>query len=497
MTALKNRRPVQYKVNMSIKVSTEFLDNKRTANDRWESSQKKKNKSAFRVIDNPNSDLSTFQNRRTTKSQSGESQASFLMIQAKIRTERSESMELIPACVPESVGFEIENILHSSFGHSKPTYNLETDFRNKNKKPGIKKPSPQKKKSPRTLSTEDLHPNLLPEDYLDEVISQYFNNDSSSDDQHSGKKISTSRRESLNKYFSDNSSNEDDNEEEDDYIQEKIIEEGEPVKPAKNKIKTDEEIESEYKHIIFGAKKRKGPRLGLGSPKKKKKASKERGCKARDEKDDKTFTKPLKIEKLIMKKERKLEDKPAIFDNNGNNKGKTIKTETEPSHNKFSNMLPCKTNDLTLQNREDNLTQKWAGKRASTKAIDRSKLLLSGKKLFTSPKIEDVTGKYSKEEELVTCGICHLLDPPVDPSVPQSSVETTEWVGCDCYRWFHKSCTQLTKFTEKFSCKSVRMRCQEPASAAPEPVTPPAVLQVAILRFIRDRDVSFIEDLLW
>merc|ERR1719210_1694294 len=70
-------------------------------------------------------------------------------------------MELIPACVPESVGFEIENILHSSFGHSKPTYNLETDFRNKNKKPGIKKPSPQKKKSPRTLSTEDLHPNLL------------------------------------------------------------------------------------------------------------------------------------------------------------------------------------------------------------------------------------------------------------------------------------------------------------------------------------------------
>ena len=497
MTALKNRRPVQYKVNMSIKVSTEFLDNKRTANDRWESSQKKKNKSAFRVIDNPNSDLSTFQNRRTTKSQSGESQASFLMIQAKIRTERSESMELIPACVPESVGFEIENILHSSFGHSKPTYNLETDFRNKNKKPGIKKPSPQKKKSPRTLSTEDLHPNLLPEDYLDEVISQYFNNDSSSDDQHSGKKISTSRRESLNKYFSDNSSNEDDNEEEDDYIQEKIIEEGEPVKPAKNKIKTDEEIESEYKHIIFGAKKRKGPRLGLGSPKKKKKASKERGCKARDEKDDKTFTKPLKIEKLIMKKERKLEDKPAIFDNNGNNKGKTIKTETEPSHNKLSNMLPCKTNDLTLQNREDNLTQKWAGKRASTKAIDRSKLLLSGKKLFTSPKIEDVTGKYSKEEELVTCGICHLLDPPVDPSVPQSSVETTEWVGCDCYRWFHKSCTQLTKFTEKFSCKSVRMRCQEPASAAPEPVTPPAVLQVAILRFIRDRDVSFIEDLLW
>jgi hypothetical protein len=45
-----------------------------------------------------------------------------------------------------------------------------------------------------------------------------------------------------------------------------------------------------------------------------------------------------------------------------------------------------------------------------------------------------VTGKYGKEEELVTCGICELLDPPVDPEYPVPSTETTEWVGCDCYR---------------------------------------------------------------
>jgi hypothetical protein len=51
-----------------------------------------------------------------------------------------------------------------------------------------------------------------------------------------------------------------------------------------------------------------------------------------------------------------------------------------------------------------------------------------------SDQIEDVTGKYGKEEELVTCGICELLDPPVDPAYPVPSTETTEWVGCDCYR---------------------------------------------------------------
>ena len=31
-------------------------------------------------------------------------------------------------------------------------------------------------------STDNLHPNLLPEDYLDEVIGQYFNADSSGED---------------------------------------------------------------------------------------------------------------------------------------------------------------------------------------------------------------------------------------------------------------------------------------------------------------------------
>merc|ERR1711945_37839 len=131
---------------------------------------------------------------------------------------------------------------------------------------GKKKTSPQKKKSPRTLSTEDLPPNLLPEDYLDEVISQYFNSDIShaNDGATSDKTMINPSKESLAKNLSDNSDIEDDeNTEEDDETAIKL-----------NKIKTDEEIEHEYKHIIFGAKKRKGPRLGLVSPKKKKKDSK-------------------------------------------------------------------------------------------------------------------------------------------------------------------------------------------------------------------------------
>ena len=42
--------------------------------------------------------------------------------------------------------------------------------------------SPGAKGKRNRKSTDNLHPNLLPEDYLDEVIGQYFNADSSGDE---------------------------------------------------------------------------------------------------------------------------------------------------------------------------------------------------------------------------------------------------------------------------------------------------------------------------
>merc|ERR1711988_1048889 len=190
--------------------------------------------------------------------------------------DRSESLDLIPACVPDSVGLEIEHILHNSFNNSR-TYldsELSSDMSNDTvasnrrteRKANRRRSSPHKKKSPR-MSTEDLPPNLLPEDYLDEVISQYFNNDSSSEDQANCDRAAKSRRASLKEMLSENSTNEDEDETEEE-VPDGLSQLDDRGK--RNKIKTDEEIESEYKHIIFGAKKRKGPRLGLGSPKKKK-----------------------------------------------------------------------------------------------------------------------------------------------------------------------------------------------------------------------------------
>jgi hypothetical protein len=70
-----------------------------------------------------------------------------------------------------------------------------------------------------------------------------------------------------------------------------------------------------------------------------------------------------------------------------------------------------------------------------------------------------------KESEDIACGLCNEYDPPiVDPEAQGGSHYTTEWVGCDCERWFHKQCTKLTRFTTKFSCRSVKMKCQKSGS---------------------------------
>jgi len=478
---------------MSLNTSEErkLLFKKRNANNVWDSHSPKYKK-------NKNSDFS-FPERSAEKQKDGLrnlrlNKVSDLM-SPRMR-ERSESLDLIPACVPDSVGLEIEHILHNSFNTGRAYLDSElssdlsndtaaTPNRRNQRKPSRRRSSPHKKKSPR-MSTEDLPPNLLPEDYLDEVISQYFNNDSSSEDQANCDTAAKTRRASLKEMLSENSTNEDEDETEEEIVPDDIPQLDDKMK--KNKIKTDEEIESEYKHIIFGAKKRKGPRLGLGSPKKKKKkkSSKERGDDLLSSSE--SAMKLPKAEKISLKNSRKFEEDTIKVENR---KLRTHQVEPEPVQDSLLEKL---------DDQDANILQKWAGKRASRRAVENSNLYHSPRKpqlpLYnTSSKIEDVTGKYSKEEELVSCGICELMDPPVDPDNPNSTADTTEWVGCDCYRWFHKSCTKLTKFTEKFSCKSVKMKCQE---IQPTPESSLSkVLQVAILKFFRDRDVTFIEDILW
>ena len=55
------------------------------------------------------------------------------------------------------------------------------------------------------------------------------------------------------------------------------------------------------------------------------------------------------------------------------------------------------------------------------------------------------------------CAICECFDPPVDVFDPSHA--TTDWIGCDCNRWYHKHCTKLKKVDDSFSCKTVKLVC--------------------------------------
>jgi len=56
------------------------------------------------------------------------------------------------------------------------------------------------------------------------------------------------------------------------------------------------------------------------------------------------------------------------------------------------------------------------------------------------------------------CAICGQYD-PILPGGSSRDGDTTEWIGCDCNRWFHKFCTRLKEVDDSFSCRQVHKSC--------------------------------------
>jgi len=69
--------------------------------------------------------------------------------------------------------------------------------------------------------------------------------------------------------------------------------------------------------------------------------------------------------------------------------------------------------------------------------------------------------------ETWVCAICHLYDPATDEpgGGDDGSGDTTEWIGCDCNRWYHKLCTGLAVVGETFCCAQVKLSCLPPSPA--------------------------------
>ena len=433
----------------------------------------------------------------------------------KRASSRAVSMDVIPACLPDSVGSEIGDILRGGFLTVSPP-EPRTPRRRGARGSRSGRSSPQKveataavvkertvKSSSRTKSTEDLPPNLLPEDFLDEVIGQYFNADSTSEEEQA---LETPDAFDLkSKAFSDSEDDDDSSTEDSEHIgSDKRARSRPPAsffsmdileEPAHSdnshshpgKVKTDIEIEKEYRHILFGGKKRKPTKISVG--KKKKTPSPLKELRKRPS--------PEKVEKVRIVNKQK--PSTVLWETNGKTKQQQtvqpLKISVKSSQRAKSPAKEREPEEEVVEKHKVVKQHTWRGKASNSRAYDRTKMAQNTQRSRqgVSAKIEDVTGRYSKEEELAACGICEMLDPPIDPD-NMNPEETTEWVGCDCLRWFHKGCTKLAKFTEKFSCKSVKMKCMEMEQELVE--AQEESLQIAILKFCRDRDTIFIDDVM-
>jgi len=76
-----------------------------------------------------------------------------------------------------------------------------------------------------------------------------------------------------------------------------------------------------------------------------------------------------------------------------------------------------------------------------------------------SPRVlkREDTGNHDMENvETWVCAICGRYDPILTGA---GDTNTTEWIGCDCNRWFHKFCTKLKVVDDTFCCKLVQKTC--------------------------------------
>lgn len=69
-----------------------------------------------------------------------------------------------------------------------------------------------------------------------------------------------------------------------------------------------------------------------------------------------------------------------------------------------------------------------------------------------------------EDVETWVCAICKCYDPVItspikNPKGTGQDQSTTEWIGCDCNRWYHQYCTKLKKIDDSFSCKQLNRKC--------------------------------------
>ncbi len=157
---------------------------------------------------------------------------------------------------------------------------------------------------------------------------------------------------------------------------------------------------------------------------------------------------------------------PPVAQTSKNNTSEKSIEEQENNHHRPSRKRKAESANISLNE----------GKMAAKIAKNQNETAINSKGRNKSKKQKVKKGDSSLNSDLETsgfhdledvetwvCAICQCYDPIITSPVknPQQNalLVTTEWIGCDCNRWYHKYCTKLKKIDESFSCKQLDREC--------------------------------------
>ena len=102
-------------------------------------------------------------------------------------------------------------------------------------------------------------------------------------------------------------------------------------------------------------------------------------------------------------------------------------------------------------------SSKGRGKKSKNKGNHRNSAVVGG----SNETLDESSGFHDFEDvETWVCAICQCYDPVITSPIKSQDLQmTTEWIGCDCNRWYHQYCTKLKNIDDSFSCKQLNREC--------------------------------------
>ena len=166
------------------------------------------------------------------------------------------------------------------------------------------------------------------------------------------------------------------------------------------KVKTELELEAEYKHILYPPKKKKATKLS--TPKKKKKISAAAAATpassplASAKKPIKGLRQRRRIKPIRRLRNAGKNSAAAVRGGSGISTRAAAGIVSPPAASKPAPETRTRSGVPHAAANASVATEAWQGKRASKKAYDRTD---RSRRPFTSSKIEDVTGRYGKVDD--------------------------------------------------------------------------------------------------